>query len=68
MNDEVSFLVYVIFGAVGMGYFVYGKQQKKVVPLVCGVGLMGYPYFVSNPVLLVVIGCVFLGVPFFIKY
>ena len=68
MNDTISFVVYVVFGAVGLGYFMYGKRQKMMVPLFCGVGLMGYPYFVNNPVLLVVIGSVLLALPFFIKY
>ena len=44
MDDTHSFIVYVLFGAIGLGYFVYGKRQKKFVPLICGVGLMGYPY------------------------
>lgn len=68
MNDTVLFVVYVVFGSLGLGYFVYGKRQKRVVPLICGVGLMGYPYFVSNAILLVVIGCVLIGIPYFIRY
>ena len=68
MESEASIIANIIFGALGLGYFVYGKRQKMIVPLVCGIGLMGYTYFVSNTVLLVVIGCVLLGVPFFIKY
>ena len=51
-----------------MGYFVYGKRQKMLVPLFCGVGLMAYPYFVSNAVLLVVIGAVLLAVPYYFRY
>ena len=68
MNDTLSFVVYVLFGAVGLGYFMYGRRQKMLVPLLCGLGLMGYPFFVSNATLLVVIGLVLLGLPFFIKF
>jgi len=68
MDDTLSFVVYVVFGALGLGYFVYGRRQKKLVPLACGVGLMGYPYFVINAALLVVIGCVLLGLPYFVRY
>ena len=68
MNETVTFIVYVVFGAVGLGYFVYGRRQKMLVPLICGVGLMGYPYFVNNTTLLMIIGCVLLGIPFFVKY
>jgi len=68
MNDTLSFVVYVLYGAVGLGYFMYGKRQKMLVPLFCGLGLMGFPYFVSDATMLVVIGCVLLGLPFFVKY
>ena len=68
MDDTLSFVVFVLFGAIGLGYFVYGKRQKKLVPLACGVGLMVYPYFVSNATLLVVFGCALIGLPFFVRY
>ncbi len=68
MDDTLSIIVYVLFGAIGLGYFVYGKRQKKIVPLICGVGLMGYPYFVNNATLLVIIGCILLGIPYFVRY
>ena len=68
MNSWLGFVVYVIFGSVGLGYFVYGKKQKMVVPLFSGVGLMIYPFFVSSHLLLVIIGCVLLGLPYFVRY
>jgi hypothetical protein len=68
MNSGLGFLVYVLFGSIGLGYFVYGKKQKMLVPLVCGICLMIYPYFVSNSILLVIIGCIFLGTPYFVRY
>ena len=43
-----SLLWSVLFGAVGMGYFVYGKKQRAAVPLVCGVALMVFPYMVPS--------------------
>lgn len=66
--DTLTFVIYVLFGSLGMGYFVYGRRQKMVVPLISGIGLMIYPYFFSNAVWLVVVGCILLGVPFFVKY
>jgi hypothetical protein len=63
--DSASILWGVIFGAVGLGYFVYGKRQQSVVPLVCGLGLMVFPYFVSNTVLLVVVGLALSVIPYF---
>ena len=38
----------VLFGAIGLGYFTYGKKQKAVVPLFVGMALFIFPYFISN--------------------
>ncbi|MDB5873896.1 MAG: hypothetical protein JWQ07_3338 [Ramlibacter sp.] len=57
----------MLFGSVGLGYFVYGKRQKAVVPLVCGLVLMVFPYFVSNTVAMVVLGLVFIAIPYFFR-
>jgi len=32
----------------GSVFFLYGKKQRAVVPLVCGLVLMIYPYFIPN--------------------
>ncbi len=57
----------LLFGSVGLGFFLYGKKQRAVVPLVCGLALMIFPYFVSNTLLLVAIGVVLMGVPYFVR-
>jgi hypothetical protein len=57
----------VLFGAIGMGFFVYGKKQQAVVPLACGVALMAFPYFVSNGWLLAGIGAALVAVPYFVR-
>jgi predicted membrane protein len=57
----------VLFGAIGLGFSTYGKKQKAVVPLVCGLALMGAPYFISSTVLLVAVGAVLVAVPYFVR-
>jgi len=57
----------VIFGSIGLGYFLYGKKQRAVVPLVSGLVLMVVPYFISNTVVLVVVGVVILAIPYFVR-
>ena len=57
----------LIWGSVGLGYFIYGKKQRAVVPLVCGLALMIFPYFVSNTVFLVLLGTVLVATPYFIR-
>lgn len=57
----------VLFSAIGAGYLLYGKKQGAPVPLLCGLALAVYPYFVSNTILLVVIGVVLSAVPYFLR-
>ena len=60
-------LLGVLFGSVGLGYFLYGKKQRAVVPLVCGLALMVVPYFISSTALLVMVGAVLSGIPYFVR-
>jgi hypothetical protein len=57
----------VIFGSIGLGFFVYGKKQKAVIPLLSGIGLMIFPYFISNLYILILSGTILVALPFFIK-
>jgi hypothetical protein len=57
----------VLFGSIGFGYFLYGKKQKAIVPLVCGIALMIYPYFITNTILLVLVGIALAAVPYFVR-
>lgn len=66
MNTSLL-LLGVLFGSVGLGYFLYGKKQRAVVPLVCGLALMVIPYFISSTALLVMVGAVLSGIPYFVK-
>jgi predicted membrane protein len=57
----------LLFSSIGLGFFLYGKKQRAAVPLVCGLVLMIYPYFISNLVVLVAIGVVLAAIPYFFK-
>lgn len=58
----------ILTGAIGMGYFIYGKRQAKFVPLLAGMILCVYPYFVQGVVWLVVIGLALMAAPFLIDF
>jgi len=57
----------LVFGSIGFGFALYGKQQRAPVPLLCGIALMIYPYFVPNVFALVGIGIVLMGIPYFFR-
>lgn len=57
----------VLFSSIGLGFFIYGKKQSAPVPLLCGLVLMIFPYFVANNLLFVVTGVVLTAIPYFIR-
>ncbi len=67
MGSTASIIWDVLFGIVGSGYFIYGKRQQAIPPLLCGFGLMIFPYFVSSTVLLVIVGAMLMAVPFIFR-
>lgn len=65
--NTTQLLLGVLFSSIGLGYFLYGKKQKVVVPLVCGIILMIFPYFIDNTTLIIMIGTLFSILPYFIR-
>jgi len=57
----------LLLGAVGLAYFVYGKKNGAIVPLMCGVCLMVFPYFVSGLFPLILVGLILILLPRFIQ-
>jgi hypothetical protein len=64
---ESSLLWGLLFGSIGFGFALYGKQQRAPLPLLCGVALMIYPYFVPNALALVAIGILLMAIPYFFR-
>jgi hypothetical protein len=42
----------LLWGSIGVGYFVYGKKQQAIVPLVGGLAMIAVSYFVSSALLM----------------
>lgn len=47
-----------VFGSIGFVAFMYGKRMNLWKPMFLGLGLMIYPYFVNNDVVMLVAGAV----------
>jgi hypothetical protein len=62
-----SILWSLLFGSIGIGYFIYGKRQAHAVARYTGIVLMIYPYFVGDTMILVAVGVGLLFVPRFLK-
>ena len=65
--NTASLLWGLIFSSVGLGFFIYGKKQNAIVPLVCGLALMVCPYFVTNTFLLIGIGALLIALPYWVR-
>ena len=57
----------MLFGSVGVGFFIYGRKQKAVVPLCVGVALCVFPYVIANVYVLVLVGTVLMAIPYFVR-
>jgi len=57
----------MIVSSIGFAYFVYGKKQQKAVPLLSGIALMAFPYFVKNMLLFSLLAVALMVIPFLIK-
>ena len=67
MTTEAWMFWGLIFGSIGFGFFLYGKKQRKPVPLVCGIALMVYPYFIGSTLGMIAIGAVLMAIPYFVR-
>ena len=65
--SESSLLWGLLFSSVGVGFFLYGKRQCSIVPLVCGLVLVIYPYFIANAIATVAIGIALMSIPYFFR-
>ncbi len=59
--DPGSLFLSLLISVVGLGFFIYGKKQRRAPQLVAGVVLMGYSYFVSSVVWMLVIAAAVLA-------
>jgi hypothetical protein len=66
--DSTAVLLWgLLFGSIGFGFFLYGKKQKAVVPLITGIALCVVPYFIANVYVLVMVGVILMVIPFFVR-
>jgi len=62
-----TLLLSLLTGSVGAGYFIYGKKQRKFLPMLSGAGLCLVPYLISNLLLLSGVSLVLCLLPFLIQ-
>lgn len=67
MEDITTLIWAMLFGAIGLGFLTYGRRQKAIIPLITGVTLIVFPYFVSNVYAIIGIGVLLMAIPYFFR-
>jgi len=67
MESESMLIWGMVFGSIGLGFFIYGKKQKAIVPLVTGIALFIFPYFIPDITMLVIVGAILVVLPYFVR-
>jgi hypothetical protein len=60
-------LISLVFSSIGLGYFIYGRKQKHKIAFYTGIGLMGYPYVITDTLPMIVVGVALMLVPRFVR-
>ena len=67
MNVALLFWGFV-FSMIGLGFFMYGKRQQVFMPIISGLSLMIFPYFVSGLPVLFVVSLILIALPWVIRF
>ena len=67
MNSPALLMWGMLFGAIGFGFFLYGKKHKAIIPLCVGIVLCVFPYFIADVYVLVGVGVILVAIPYFVR-
>ena len=56
-----------VFGSIGFVAFIYVKRMNLWKPMLLGIALMVYPYFISDDLLMIAIGTIGTAGLFFLR-
>ena len=57
LNFDASFLfASLLWGSIGVGYWIYGKKQREMMPMIGGAAVIGISYLVSSWLLMSLLG------------
>jgi hypothetical protein len=64
MFESGSLFGSLIFGSIGAGYFIYGKNQQHFVALAAGGAMCVIPYVAPNPTAMIPLCIILMALPF----
>lgn len=57
----------MVWGSIGLGYFIYGKRQGRAMPLLVGIALSVLPFFITDETILIASGFGLTLLPWFFR-
>jgi hypothetical protein len=63
--DPAKIIAYILFGGIGFVAFSYGKKSGLFRPMIIGVALMLYPYFVPGTLGIYLVGIALTAILYF---
>jgi hypothetical protein len=63
LPSSANLIMGLLFGSIGLGYFMYGKNTSNVAFRYSGVALMVYPYFIENTLAVLAVGAGLMFLP-----
>lgn len=61
--DTTQLILGLVFSAIGLSYFMYGKKRGNPLMRFTGLGLMVYPYFIDSTLLIIAVGLLLMVLP-----
>lgn len=61
--STASLFASLVVGAIGLGYFIYGKRQANGAVLLCGIAMMVGPMFIASWWAIALLGGVLMLLP-----
>jgi hypothetical protein len=61
-------LLGLLIGAVGTGYFLYGRKQQRLIPLLAGILLCVLPMAIDDTLLLLASSAACAAAPFLLRF
>jgi hypothetical protein len=65
--EPINLFLGFIFSSIGLAYFIYGKKQHLLVPMLVGISLMAYTFFTPNRIAIIVVGLILSIIPYFFR-
>ena len=67
MESTSQLLWGLLFGSIGVGFFIYGRKQKALMPFLVGIALFALPYVFTSAPALILGGLVLVALPYFVR-